>query len=389
MNALTRWSTAVAASLGLATALAAEPAKAPKATPPGKSAAAAPTAAATPAAGLPAGLPAVLPSAAPAASGSSPQALAAPSATARANMPFAHVGDVVITGADYQRALAVAVRKKYYHAKPPEAEYAQFQRQVGDDVVNRVLLLAETRRRGVQPDRDKIKATVDGYDAQYKGSPNWTANRDKMLAAVVPQLEQDSALERLEQLIKQVPDPDEATAKAYYDKNLTLFIEPEQIKLRVIVLRVDPSSPQALWNSAKAEIHQIHKKLLAGASFDDLAKLHSNDRSASLGGEMDYTHRGMLPEAVHGVVDKLTVGGVAEPVQLLEGWSILRLDGRRPAQQRSFEQVRERAKDLWKRAEGQARWAQLIAQLRQGARIHIDETHYAPLRGPSEKPRAG
>jgi parvulin-like peptidyl-prolyl isomerase len=368
MNAMTRWSACVLAGLCCTVALAADlPKTSNKPAPPRKPAASAP-AAAMPAA---------------------PAASAAPSATARAAMRFAQVGDTVISGADYQRALAVAVRKKYYHAKPPEAEYAQFQRQVGDDVVNRVLLLAEAKRRGVQPDRDKIKATVDGYDAQYKTSPNWASNRDKMLAAVVPQLEQESTLERFERQIKQVPEPDEGTARAFYDKNPSLFVEPEQVKLRVIVLRVDPSSTQAVWNSAKAEIQRIHAKLLAGGSFEELAKLHSNDRSAPQGGEMDYTHRGMLPEAVHGVVDKLAVGATAEPVQLLEGWAILKLDGRRPAQQRSFEQVRERAGDLWQRAEGQARWAELIAKLRQGTRIHVDESHYAPLRGPSEKPRAG
>jgi parvulin-like peptidyl-prolyl isomerase len=321
-----------------------------------------------------------------------PASVPAPSmagATTRATQPFAHVGDTVISGADYQRALAVAMRKKYYHAKPPEAEYVQFQREVGNDVVNRVLLLAEARRRGVQPDQDKIKSTVAGYDAQYKGSANWQSNREKMLAAVVPQLESESLLERLERIVRQVPEPAEAEARRYYDSHTELFIEPEQVKLRVIVLRVDPSSPQALWNSARAEAQQIHKKILAGADFSELAKLHSGDRSAPRGGEMDYTHRGMLPEAVHSVVDKLAVGAVAEPVQLLEGIAILRLDGRRTAQQRSFEQVKARAGDLWQRAEAELRWKKLIADLRQATPIRIDESHYAPLRGPSEKPQAG
>lgn len=307
----------------------------------------------------------------------------------RATQVFATVGDTVITGADYQRALAVAMRKKYYHAQPPQAELESFKREVGDDVVNRVLLLAEAKRRGVQPDHEKTRATVAGYDAQYKASPNWAANRSKMLAAVVPQLERESVLERFERLIKTVPEPTDAVARAYYEQHKSNFVEPEQVKVSVIVLRVDPSSPQALWNSARSEIQQIHKKLQAGANFTELARLHSSDRSAAMGGEMDYTHRGMLPEAVHALVDKLAVGAVGEPVQLLEGWAILRLDGRRPAQQRSFEQVRERAGDLWQRAEGEQRWKQLITELRRSTPVHIDESHYAPLRGPGEKPRAG
>lgn len=310
-------------------------------------------------------------------------------AAQRAAAPFAVVGATVITGADYQRALGVAMRKKYYHAKPPEAEFASFQREVGDDVVNRVLLLAEARRRGIQPDHDKIKATVAGYDTQYKGSANWATNRERMLANVVPQLENETLFERLQTLVRQVPAPSEAVARAYFDQHKDLFVEPEQVKLSVILLKIDPSSSQAVWNSALAEGQVLHRKLVAGANFGEMAKLHSGDKSAPRGGEMDYTHRGMLPEAVHGVVDKLAPGALAEPVQLLEGVVILRLDGRRPATQRSFEQVRQRAAELWQRDEAEARWKKLIAELRQATPIRIDESHYAPLRGTADKPRAG
>lgn len=310
-------------------------------------------------------------------------------AAARRDTPFAAVGDSVISAADYQRALAVAMRKKYYHAKPPEDELAKFQREVGDDVVNRVLLLKEAQRRGIQPDRDKVAATVAGYDAQYKGSANWAVNRDKMLASVVPELERESLFERLERLVKTVPEPSEAASRAYYNKHLELFVEPEQVKLSVIVLKVDPSSTQSVWNSAHAEAKALHKRLLGGADFSELARLHSGDRSAPRGGDMEYTHRGMLPEAMHSVVDALKPLQLAEPVQLLEGVAILRLEGRKPAQQRSFAQVRDRAADLWQRAEGDARWKKLIANLRQATVIRIDESQYAPLRAASEKPRAG
>jgi parvulin-like peptidyl-prolyl isomerase len=320
---------------------------------------------------------------APAASAS-----AAP-ASIRATQPFATVGDTVITGADYQRALAVAMRKKYYHAKPPEEEVARFQREVGDDVVNRVLLLAEARRRGVLPDRDKIKATVAGYDAQYGTSANWKANREKMLAAVVPQLEADSVMERFERIVKQAGEPTPEQARAYYEAHKDLFVEPEQVKLSVIVLKVDPSSPQAAWNSAKAEAQRIHRKIAAGGDFAELAKLHSDDRSAAKGGAMEYTHRGMLPEPVQAAVDKLAPGALAEPTQLLEGWAVLRLDARKTPQQRAYEQVTQRAAELWQREMAEQRWKQLIAELRRGTPVRIDESHYAPLRGPSEKPRAG
>ena len=321
------------------------------------------------------------------AAASAASASRAPSAP-RADAVFAQVGDKVVTLGDYQRALAVAVRNKYYHAKPPEGELAKFQREIGDEVVNRVLLLAEARRRGLKPDAAKIQATVAGYDAQYKASPNWSSNREKMLAAVVPQLESESLLDQLKRQVRDVPEPADAVARAYYDRHKDLFVEPEQVKLSVILLRVDPSAPIAQWRSADEEGKRLHAKLVAGADFAELARLHSGDRSAPRGGQMEYTHRGMLPEAVQQVVEKLALGALSEPVRLLEGVAILRLDGRKPAQQRRFEEVRERAGDLWQREEGEARWKKLIAELRQATPVRIDESHYAPLRGPSDKPSA-
>lgn len=301
--------------------------------------------------------------------------------------PFAVVGDTVVSAADFQRALGVAMRKKYYHAKPPEAELAKFQREVGDDVVNRVLLLAEARRRGIQPDREQIAATIAGYDRQYAGSATWAAKREPMLAAVTPQLEAESLLERLETLVKRVPEPTETVARAYYDQHKDLFVEPEQVKLSVILLKVEPSARQVAWNGAHAEAKDLHRRLRDGADFAELAKLHSGDKSAANGGAMEYTHRGMLPEAVQQVIDKVPLGGLSEPVQLLEGVALLRLDGRKPAQQRAFEQVKARAGDLWQREQADQRWKALIAQLRRATPVKIDESHYAPLPGPAA-PRA-
>jgi len=316
-------------------------------------------------------------------------AQAQPSAAPAREPVFATVGQRTITVAEYRQALAVATRKKYYHAKPPEAELAAFQREVGDDLVNRVLLLEEAKRRGIRPDRERIDAALAGYEARYKGSRNWESNRERMLAAVAQQLEADSVLERLERQVKAVREPSEREARAYYEQHKELFVEPEQVKLGVILLKVDPSSPQAAWNAAHEEARGIHKRLAAGADFAELAKLHSGDLSAGRGGDMGYVHRGMLPEAVHAVVDKLAPGAISAPVQVLEGVAILRLDDRKLARQRSFDEVRERAGDLWQRAEADAAWKSLIAELRKRTTIRVDESHFAQPPGAAAKGRAG
>lgn len=303
--------------------------------------------------------------------------------------PFATVGDTVISPVEFQRALGVAMRKKYYHARPPEAEYQQFQREVGDEVVNRVLLLAEARRRGLRPDADQIAATVAGYDRQYGGSSTWKSNREAMLASVRPHLENESLLERLAAMVRDVPAPDAAVVRAFYEQNKGLFVEPEQVKLSLILLKVDPSAPQAVWDSARQEAQRIHQRLKAGAPFGELARLHSADASAAAGGQMDYTHRGMLSEALAATVDRLKPAELSDPVRILQGVAILRLDDRKAARQRPFEAVQQRAAELWQRDEGERRWKKLLAELRRNTPVRIDESQYVPQPAASEKSRAG
>lgn len=317
-----------------------------------------------------------------AAAQTSPALARDPTSVANPKATFAVVDGAVIPASDYQRALQVAVRNKYYHAKPPDADLAKLRRDVGDDVVNRVLLLREAERRGILPDTAAIQAQVAAYDKQYGASANWKTNRAQMLSVVVPQLEGDSRLERLAALVRQVGEPSDAELGSYYESHRDLFVEPERLKLSVILLKVDPSASQAVWDAALAEARDVHRRLVAGADFAEMARLHSGDVSAAAGGALEYTHRGMLPEAVHKLVDGLTPGAFGEPVQLLEGVTILRLDDRRAAVQRRLDEVKSRCAELWKRDASQAQWLNLIAELRRRATIHIDESHYGAWPSP-------
>lgn len=311
----------------------------------------------------------------------------ASTAPARQEPVFAVVGERVIPLGEYRNALAAAIRKKYYHAKPPEAELASFQREVGDDIVNRVLLLAEAERRGLKPDRARLAATLADYETRYKSARNWEANKDKMIAAVTRQFEADSLLDQLERQVKAVPEPSEKDARVYYEQHKSLFVEPEQVRLGVILLKVDPSSPQVAWTAALAEAQRVHARLLAGASFAELARIHSGDLTANRGGDMGYVHRGMLPEAVHAAVDAIKVGAFSAPVQVLEGVAILRLEDRKPERQRAFADVRERAGGLWQRAEADAAWKRLIADLRRQTLVRVDESHFLPVAGSNDAAR--
>jgi len=293
--------------------------------------------------------------------------------------PIVTVGALAVSMPEFELAVRQAMRKKFYHGKVPEAQVVELQREVADQIVNQTLLLDEAKRRGIQPRAEKMKLAVSGFDERYGSSANWKENRERMLGQVVPELERRDVLGQLEQSVRDVPVPKEEEVAAFYDGRKDLFTEPEKLRLSLILLKVDPSSGKVVWDKAKEEGQAIHKRLLAGADFAELAKLHSGDESASRGGDMGYLHRGMLPEDLQVKVDSFKLGEIQEPMVTLHGVAILRVDERVPPKLRAYKDVRDRAADLLRRERGDRAWQDLIAKLRKNTPFTIQEERFAEL----------
>lgn len=293
---------------------------------------------------------------------------------------FAKVGDVVITRQDYDGAFAVAVRNKFYHGRPPEAEVAALQREVGDKLVNNVLLVKEARRRGLKPDDAVVAQRLEQNEQRNRGNEQWQKMRDQWIPIITERFQEESLVSQLESAVRDVPLPDEKQLREYYNSHSEKFTEPEQLRVSIILLSVDPSSSSDVWNSAYELAQDLVKQLRAGGDFAALAREHSGDASsAEQGGDMGYLHGGMLPDAAQEAVDKLKPGETSDPVRLLEGVIILRPTDRKPPKLGEFEVVKERASDLWLKEESESVWKSLIEQLKNEATIYVDESIYLPL----------
>jgi parvulin-like peptidyl-prolyl isomerase len=205
-----------------------------------------------------------------------------------------------------------------------------------------------------------------------------------MGAALRERFDQDSLLEALESEVRRVDAPDDAALRAFYHDNPELFTEPAQNRVAVIVLGVAPSAGAAAWQAARDEAARIVDRLADGADFAEFARLHSSDASAEKGGDMGYLHTGMLSPDAEAAVAKLDIGGVSEPVRVLEGIAVFKLVDQRPEELRSFTDVKGRAEQLWIRQAGEARWQQLASDLRAESEIYVDTDYVVSVPGYDE-----
>lgn len=303
----------------------------------------------------------------------------APSPAAVPALPlYATVNGKPVTQAEFHSAYATFLRQKFYHGQVPQEQLVQARKEVSDKLIERMLLVEETERRGIQGDNADVEKQIQVYDQRYAANPNWQKSRETMLPGLRQQLTQQSRLSRLEQVVREVPTPTQEEAKAFYLAKPELFTEPEKVRLHTILLAVDPSSAQPVWDAAIREAEAIVRRIRGGADFGEQARLASKDASAEQGGDMGYLHRGMLPESLQEKVDKFKAGEVSEPIQMLQGVGVFRLDDRIPAKLQDFGRVAERATDLLHRERKEKAWQDLLAKLRASATIVIHELPAAP-----------
>lgn len=284
---------------------------------------------------------------------------------------YATVNGKPILIRDYVNTFNSSLRQKFYHGKVPEGEMSKVREDVLDQMIMRILLLEEANRRGLTADENKIAEAIAGYDKQYASSPSWQENREQLLPGLRTRLAEQDLLEQIEKTSRAVPEVTDADARRFYDNHRELFTEPEKLKMSVILLGVDPSSPKERWDDAMEEARKIHKRLLEGADFAETARTHSSGAEASQGGALGYIHRGMLPEVLEKKIDEFKIGEIPEPLMILEGVAIFRLEDRLPAKLREFTDVVERARSLARREREDAAWSKLKANLKSAAKIKL------------------
>ena len=182
-------------------------------------------------------------------------------------------------------------------------------------------LAAEARRAGV--DRDPQVALMLALET------------DRALAQVeVRRIEAAAGAEfdakRAEILLK---------AREIYALGKDKYRVPEEVQASHILFDTHTTGPEA----ALARANETRAKLVAGADFKVLAKEISDDPSAKTNlGELGWFGPGRMdPDFTKAAFELKNVGDISAPVQSRFGYHLIRLEGRHPARQLSFDEVKD------------------------------------------------
>ncbi|MDD2545130.1 MAG: peptidylprolyl isomerase [Burkholderiaceae bacterium] len=135
----------------------------------------------------------------------------------------------------------------------------------------------------------------------------------------------------------QADDPaTDKLAQTIYKAEVQRFEQPAQTRARHILVRGSDAE-------ARAKAEKILADLKAGANFEELAKKESADPgSAAKGGDLGFFAKGRMVKAFDEAIDTLQQPGqLSGIVQSDFGLHIIRLEERKPAGVKPFEEVRD------------------------------------------------
>ncbi len=157
--------------------------------------------------------------------------------------------------------------------------------------------------------------------------------------------------------------------KNYYIANKDSFMQPEEIRLRTILIK--PKEEQGGEAGSLQLMRDIMKRLREGCDFEGMAKEYSDDPGAAEGGLMGYVKKGDLMPQIEDIVFKLKEGEITGIIKSPLGYHVFKIDERRLSRTRDLAEVRPDIEEFLYRDKASQRLRGWIESLAKSAYIEF------------------
>jgi len=248
---------------------------------------------------------------------------------------LARIGNETVTEQDLtEMSNAVPERFRQYYMTP------EGRKKTLDYIVNIYVLAAEAEKQGLDkaPDASRL--------LQF--------TKKDLLARLY-----------LEKLTKDMTAPTEADARAFYDTNNSQYTSPESVHLHHVLVKTEKEAKDVL------------ARLKKGEKLADVASQVSICPSRVKGGNLDWLPRGSLVKEIEDVAFVTKNGEIVGPVKTKFGYHVLLVEDKKPAQESSFDQVKDYIIEQLKFQKQQEQYEKVAEQLRK--KMNVQMTQEPPI----------
>lgn len=277
---------------------------------------------------------------------------AVPSAWAKVvDRVVATVNGVIITLSTVQERAAILQQQMQASGKAPKLGEKEFLLTTLDSIIEEKLQLQEAKRAGLDVNEAAVQAALD----DIIGKNNITMEQmEEML------LQEGRSMTQYKKHIRDQITTSKVMQfhmgkqgkvsnkqiKKYYFEHQKDFWESRKPFVRHILFIVEEGSPEELKASKREQAENVLAEIQAGEDFIELAKKHSEDVSASSGGEVGWLTKGHLVPEFEEAAFRLKSGEVSDIVESRYGFHIIKVEKVSSGKSEPLENVKEKIKQI-------------------------------------------
>ena len=237
-------------------------------------------------------------------------------------------GTDTLTTSQFRNKIAVFVNQ-YPQIESSETQLRQLRRGLIEDFAIQHALLGEAAQMGISADTAVVLERINAFRAQFPDDASFlqtlaTNNipEDSLFYIIKDALIQELLFERYQQ---GVADPTEDEIERFRSE------QAEEIRAQHILFLTGQDLSQEEEDLIQQRAKAVLDSIEAGIDFADLARRHSEDGSAQMGGDLGFFKRGLMVAPFEKAAFALADPGdvTKDLVRTQYGYHIIRLTGRR------------------------------------------------------------
>jgi len=214
--------------------------------------------------------------------------------------------------------------------------------------------------------RDFLENYVIPREVLYQEAKKRGLDKNKEIQAKIEDARRAILIEALlEEGLRGRGEVSEEEIQRYYKENQTLFMEPQEIKIRHIVVNTEPA------------LKEVVKKLSQGESFEKLASTYNIGNFKEDGGNLGYIRRGQLASPFAQFEETAFSlrkrGDISEVINTPYGYHIIRLEDMRGSTLKPLNQVKERIRFFLQPKKRQEAYLEYVKEAKLKAKVLVNE----------------
>jgi len=258
---------------------------------------------------------------------------------------LAKVGTTTITLDEFKQKLdkIPPFYRKKFATKKGQLEYL-------DKMVEEELFYQEALKRGLEKD------------------PEYTSQLEQIKRSILSSKIKKDLME------KEIKISDDEIKK-YYDEHPDQYQNPETIKVRQILVRLNTKATPEEESAAKKKIDEVYKKLKSGLNFEKAADQYSDDKaSAKKGGLIAPVRKGLKSQEFDNAAFAMSKPNeISAPFKDRRGWNILQFVEKTEASAKPFDQVKTQIERKLKQDKQKSAIDEFTAKIRSSVKVVIHD----------------